>query len=52
MFNDDATTLHLNVTNALDEDPPFADQDLNFDARIHSPFGRQYQVVVRHNFGN
>ena len=26
-------------------------QDLNFDARVHSPFGRQYQVVLRHNFG-
>jgi len=51
-FNSDRTTLGLNVTNATDEDPPFADQDLNFDARIHSPFGRQYQFVVRHSFGN
>ena len=47
----DETTLSFNITNALDEDPPFADQDLNFDARTHSPFGRQYQVVLRHNFG-
>ena len=44
------TTLSLNVTNVGDEDPPFADQDLNFEARTHDPFGRQYQVVLRHAF--
>jgi iron complex outermembrane receptor protein len=51
-FSNDRTTLGLNVTNIADEDPPFADQDLNFDARVHSPFGRQYQLVFRHNFGS
>jgi len=51
-FSNDRTTLGFNVTNIADEDPPFMDQDLNFDARIHSPFGRQYQVVFRHNFGS
>lgn len=50
MFSNQRTSLHFNVTNVTDEEPPFADQDLNFDARIHSPFGRQYQVVFRHNF--
>ena len=50
-FSNDRTTLGFNITNATDEDPPFADQDLNFDARIHSPFGRQYQLVFRHSFG-
>jgi outer membrane receptor protein involved in Fe transport len=50
-FNSDRTTLGVNLINATDEDPPFADQDLNFDARIHSPFGRQYQLVFRHSFG-
>jgi outer membrane receptor protein involved in Fe transport len=49
-FANDRTTLGLNVTNIADEDPPFADQDLNFEARTHDPFGRQYQVVFRHNF--
>jgi outer membrane receptor protein involved in Fe transport len=44
------TTLSLNMTNVGDEDPPFADQDLNFEARTHDPFGRQYQVVLRHSF--
>jgi outer membrane receptor protein involved in Fe transport len=44
------TTLSLNMTNVGDEDPPFADQDLNFEARTHDPFGRQYQVVFRHSF--
>jgi len=51
-FSNDRSTLGFNVTNIADEDPPFADQDLNFDARVHSPFGRQYQVVFRHSFGN
>ncbi len=49
-FANDRTSLALNVTNIADEDPPFADQDLNFEARTHDPFGRQYQVVFRHNF--
>jgi outer membrane receptor protein involved in Fe transport len=51
-FSNDRSTLGFNVTNIADEDPPFADQDLNFDARVHSPFGRQYQLVFRHNFGS
>jgi outer membrane receptor protein involved in Fe transport len=46
----DRTTLSLNLTNIADKDPPFADQDLNFEARTHDPFGRQYQVVFRHSF--
>lgn len=49
-FPNDKTTLGLNVTNIADTDPPFADQDLNFEARTHDPFGRQYQVVFRHMF--
>lgn len=49
-FANDKTTLALNVTNIADEDPPFADQDLNFEARTHDPFGRQYQLVFRHSF--
>ncbi len=49
-FANEQTVLALNVTNIADEDPPFADQDLNFEARTHDPFGRQYQVVLRHNF--
>jgi len=51
-FSNDRSTLGLNVTNIADENPPFADQDLNFDARVHSPFGRQFQIVFRHNFGS
>jgi iron complex outermembrane receptor protein len=49
-FANDKTSLSLNVTNIADEDPPFADQDLNFEARTHDPFGRQFQVVFRHMF--
>jgi len=51
-FSNDRSTLGFNVTNIADEDAPFADHDLNFDARVHSPFGRQYQLVFRHNFGS
>ncbi|MBT8079079.1 MAG: TonB-dependent receptor [Gammaproteobacteria bacterium] len=50
LFNQGLTSIHGNIINATDEEPPFADQDLNFDARTHSPFGRQYQLVLRHNF--
>jgi iron complex outermembrane receptor protein len=49
-FANDKTVLSLNVTNVADEDPPFADQDLNFEARTHDPFGRQFQVAFRHLF--
>ncbi len=49
-FNEDATTVAFNITNVTDENPPFADQDLNFDARTHNPFGRQYQLIFKHNF--
>ncbi len=49
-FANDKTSLALNVTNIADQDPPFADQNLNFEARTHDPFGRQYQVVFRHSF--
>ncbi|MDZ7684744.1 MAG: TonB-dependent receptor [Gammaproteobacteria bacterium] len=47
-FADSPTSLSLGLLNATDEDPPFADQDLNFDARTHSPFGRMYRIVLRH----
>jgi iron complex outermembrane receptor protein len=50
-FANDRTVLSANVTNIADKDPPFADQDLNFEARTHDPFGRQFQIVFRHNFG-
>lgn len=49
-FANDRTMLSANVTNIADKDPPFADQDLNFEARTHDPFGRQYQIVFRHGF--
>lgn len=48
--NLDKTRISLASINASDEDPPFADQDLNFDARTHNPFGRMYQLVMRHQF--
>jgi len=50
-FPNERSAVHVNFTNLTDEDPPFADQDLNFDARTHNPFGRQYQLVFRHDFG-
>lgn len=50
-FNQDKTRVSLAIINATDEDPPFADQDFNFDARTHNPFGRMFQLVMRHQFG-
>ena len=49
-FANERTSLALNLTNIADKDPPFADQDLNFEARTHDPFGSQFQVVFRHMF--
>jgi outer membrane receptor protein involved in Fe transport len=50
-FDRSPTTISLSLINVGDEEPPFADQDLNYDARTHDPFGRMFQVVVRHQFG-
>lgn len=41
----------LSVVNAFDEDPPFAQFDLNYDPYTHNPFGRTFKVSVSKRFG-
>lgn len=43
--------LGLAVVNALDEDPPFAAYDLNYDPYTHNPFGRTFKISVSKRFG-
>lgn len=44
------TRLSLSVFNALDEDPPFASTDLNYDAFTHSAFGRMFKIGITQSF--
>lgn len=39
------------VVNVLDEDPPFAAFDLNYDPYTHNPFGRTLKLSVTKRFG-
>ncbi|MEL6956820.1 MAG: TonB-dependent receptor, partial [Pseudomonadota bacterium] len=42
--------LGLSVVNVFDEDPPFAQFDLNYDPYTHNPFGRTFKVVLTKRF--
>ncbi|MEL6663788.1 MAG: TonB-dependent receptor [Pseudomonadota bacterium] len=42
--------LGLSVVNVFDEDPPFAQFDLNYDPYTHNPFGRTFKVAVTKRF--
>jgi len=41
----------ISVVNVFDEDPPFAQFDLNYDPYTHNPFGRTIKVNVVKTFG-
>ncbi len=41
----------LSVVNVFDEDPPFAQFDLNYDPYTHNPFGRTIKVSLKKTFG-
>ena len=43
--------LGLSVVNVTDEDPPFAQFDLNYDPYTHNPFGRTFKISVTKRFG-
>lgn len=43
--------LGLSVVNVLDEDPPFAAFDLNYDPYTHNPFGRTFKISLTKRFG-
>jgi len=52
-LNSDAlsgTTFWFSAYNLADEDPPFARNDLNYDAYTHSAFGRIVKVGLRQSF--
>lgn len=42
--------LGLSVVNVTDEDPPFAQFDLNYDPYTHNPFGRTFKISVTKTF--
>ncbi|MEO0818199.1 MAG: TonB-dependent receptor [Pseudomonadota bacterium] len=42
--------LGLSVVNVFDEDPPFAQFDLNYDPYTHNPFGRTFKVALTKRF--
>ena len=44
------TTLVLSVDNVLDEEPPFARLDLNYDPFTHNGLGRTIKVAVTKRF--
>ena len=43
--------LGLSVVNITDEDPPFANFDLNYDPYTHNPFGRTFKISLTKRFG-
>lgn len=47
---DDTLALWLSVLNLADRDPPFAGEDLNYDAFTHKPLGRVIKVGVLYRF--
>ena len=49
-MTDTDSSVWVSVYNALDEDPPLARLDMNYDPYTHSPFGRIIKVGVRHKF--
>lgn len=46
---DDHMRLSLSILNLLDEDPPQAETDLNYDAFTHSAFGRMVKLGITYN---
>ena len=43
--------IGLSVVNVTDEDPPFAQFELNYDPYTHNPFGRTFKLSVTKRFG-
>ncbi|MEZ5997369.1 MAG: TonB-dependent receptor [Hyphomonas sp.] len=41
----------LSIINVTDEDPPFAQFDLNYDPYTHNPFGRTFKISITKRFG-
>ena len=43
--------IGLSVVNVTDEDPPFAQFELNYDPYTHNPFGRTFKISFTKRFG-
>lgn len=50
-FEEKGLDFGLGLVNALDEDPPFAAFDLNYDPYTHNPFGRTFKISLTKRFG-
>ncbi|MGB3625704.1 MAG: TonB-dependent receptor, partial [Henriciella sp.] len=50
-YRADMFDLGLSVVNVTDEDPPFAQFDLNYDPYTHNPFGRTFKISLTTRFG-
>ena len=50
-YRADHFDLGLSVVNITDEDPPFAQFDLNYDPYTHNPFGRTFKISLTTRFG-
>ncbi len=48
---EDQLNVDFSVYNLLDEDPPYAQTDLNYDPYTHSAFGRMIKVGFTYTFG-
>ncbi|MFC6198510.1 TonB-dependent receptor domain-containing protein [Ponticaulis profundi] len=42
--------LGLSVVNVFDEEPPFAQFDINYDPYTHNPYGRTFKVSLKKTF--
>jgi len=49
-FPGERTTLWASAVNFTDEDPPFVNLDMNYDAFTHNPFGSLLKVGFRQSF--
>ncbi len=48
---EDQLNIDLSVFNLFDEDPPYAQTDLNYDPYTHSAYGRMFKVGFTYTFG-
>ena len=48
---EDQLNIDLSVFNLFDEDPPYAQTDLNYDPYTHNPFGRMIKLGFTYTFG-
>ena len=50
VVREDTLNLWATVLNLTDEDPPYAGEDLNYDAFTHNPLGRIFKLGITYTF--